>query len=57
MKHTIDNILFEIALFIACEEEKISYHRVGARMYRRKDRCIRICGIPFKKYFVTEWVD
>lgn len=57
MKNTISNILFNISMFIACKEEKVSYHKtINNRMYRRKDRCVRICGIPFKKTFTTEWV-
>lgn len=57
MKRTIENILFHISLFIAHEEEIITNHTlIDGRIYRRRNRTFRVCNIPVKQYFITEWV-
>lgn len=57
MKTTIRRILFNIALFIANEENYVSEHvSFDGTKWRRRNRIINICGIPFQKVTWTEIV-
>jgi hypothetical protein len=57
MKTTIRRILFNIALFIANEENYVSeYVLFDGTKWRRRNRIINICGIPFQKITWTEIV-
>ena len=52
------NIIRNVSLFIAREEEMVSLHTlINGKQYRRIEKCTRICGIPFNKRFYTEWAN
>lgn len=57
MRTTIRRILFNIALFIANEESYVSEHvLLDGKKWRRRNRILNICGIPFQKITWTEIV-
>lgn len=57
MKRTIENILFHVSLFIARKDETVTYHTlIDGRVYRRRNYTFRVCNVPVKQFFITEWV-